>query len=241
RREAEESASDCTAWQQREYHASLNRVPGKKGATVFYWEAIDGFRVRRFVERKQYDAYWKIYGPGQRQYDSFHHQWDACTEFREDEIRYSDNDDDDDDGPETPTDDHGADYSQLLPEIDDASDHHLQGSNSSRIDLEHLQQDEISNATATVSTDSAEEAAQFRFGMNFIADMEQLRTGKEESWQFVSRYVGNGHWLEREERSSEPSSSSKEMIRIFFAWMKSSAGTTDMPVEIYDVLQDRSS
>ncbi|KAG6913937.1 hypothetical protein DXG01_003396 [Tephrocybe rancida] len=241
KREAEEFASDRAARQQREQNASLGRAPGKKGATVFYWDAIDGFRLRRFVERKNYDSYWDTYGPEQRRYDSFHNQWDVCTEFGEgDEIRYSD--DDDDDCPEAHTGDrgHDTDFNKLLPEIDDPSDYHLQGSNSSHHDLQRLVQDEMFDVVAEVVTESAEETAQFRFGMNFVGDIDQLRTGKEQPWNFVARYVGNGRWLERG-KQAEPSSKSKEMLRIFFAWMKSSAEPFDMPVGIYDALQDRSS
>jgi hypothetical protein len=62
-------------------HASKFLVPGKSGARVFYWEDVNGFRVRRAAGRRNYDSIWEGYGDKQRRYDSFRNEWDLCEDF----------------------------------------------------------------------------------------------------------------------------------------------------------------
>ncbi|KAG6905552.1 hypothetical protein DXG01_002045, partial [Tephrocybe rancida] len=163
--------------------------------------------------------------------------WTELQERRE----HRDTDDSDaNDVPEAlPSEAEVVTYNQLLPDIQDPLDYHLQGSNSSRLDLERLQKDEIFDVTALVRSDTIEEIAHIRFGMNFVADVDQFRTGKEEAWDHVRQILGNGRWLEHD-KVSEPSIKSKEMIHTFFAWMKTSAGPKNMPVGIYNMVQESS-
>ncbi|KAL0565756.1 hypothetical protein V5O48_016261, partial [Marasmius crinis-equi] len=57
--------------------------PGESSKTkVFLWELHGGTRVRKAGIKNLYEDYWTAhYGPKQRRYDSFHDEWDMCTEF----------------------------------------------------------------------------------------------------------------------------------------------------------------
>ncbi|KAL0572374.1 hypothetical protein V5O48_009589 [Marasmius crinis-equi] len=67
----------------RQKEAGSGVPPGPHYARVFYWELRSGSRVRTAVWRKKevYDWYWSAYSSLQRRYDSFHDEWDVCTEF----------------------------------------------------------------------------------------------------------------------------------------------------------------
>ena len=58
-------------------------IPGKgsKAARVYEWVDTDGFLLRKYVERAYVEDTWEFYGPNQRRYDGFHHEWDFCEEF----------------------------------------------------------------------------------------------------------------------------------------------------------------
>ncbi|KAG6908020.1 hypothetical protein DXG01_006487 [Tephrocybe rancida] len=179
--EATETPSDTVARKQREDNASHGRAPGRKGGTVFYWEEIQGFRVRKPAGRKNYERYWRAYGPKQCRYDSFHNQWDVCTNFGEDDVQDSD-DDDDDDEHHLPVGDDDI-LNDLLPETVDPANYHLEGTNSSFADLERQQLGEVFDTTPLVQYRGADELVSHRFGMNFLVDFSELYTGKEEGWQ----------------------------------------------------------
>jgi hypothetical protein len=86
--------------------ARLNRAkankthqePGRKGPRVFYWEEIDGFRIRTLWTRKETQMGFDGYKNSQRIYDAFSNVWDCCSEF-EFSPRDEDEMDSDDDGP----------------------------------------------------------------------------------------------------------------------------------------------
>lgn len=75
----------------RERHSRSFEAPGKKGATVFYWEEYDsGFRFRRQVPRADVEELWETYASSQKRYDDFWDEWDICSEFDPDAIRDDD-------------------------------------------------------------------------------------------------------------------------------------------------------
>ncbi|KAJ3870853.1 hypothetical protein F5051DRAFT_341597, partial [Lentinula edodes] len=98
RKIASESMKDRQSRLQREENASRNMPPGRKGARVYYWDLVEGVRVRTAVGRNNYEDIWERYGQRQRHYDSVADEWDICTELDpNDEPSYPDDDDDDDD------------------------------------------------------------------------------------------------------------------------------------------------
>ncbi|KAJ3927377.1 MAG: hypothetical protein NXY57DRAFT_965537 [Lentinula lateritia] len=95
---ATESAKDRQSRLQREEHASKDMPPGRKGARVYYWDLVEGVRVRNPVGRSNYEDIWERYGPRQRCYDAVADEWDICTELDpNDEPSFGDDDEDDDD------------------------------------------------------------------------------------------------------------------------------------------------
>ncbi|KAL0569649.1 hypothetical protein V5O48_012311 [Marasmius crinis-equi] len=68
---------------QRIEHSQKDLPPGGSSKTqVFLWELHGGTRVRKAGIKRLYEDYWTAdYRPKQRRYDSFHDEWDMCTEF----------------------------------------------------------------------------------------------------------------------------------------------------------------
>jgi hypothetical protein len=72
---------------QREAASASHQVPGKRGAQVFHWEAVDGrHRIRTQVPRTSVEDMFTLYGNGQRRFNSFFNEWDVCSEFDPTEI-----------------------------------------------------------------------------------------------------------------------------------------------------------
>jgi hypothetical protein len=65
----------------REKENSGHPVPGRKGAVVWCWEDVDGFRIRTRVSRGNVETYWSMYNEPQRKYNCFDNEWDICEEF----------------------------------------------------------------------------------------------------------------------------------------------------------------
>ena len=67
---------------------------------VFYWERVegasDGFRIRTRIDKVQWEDYWRNRN-GQRRYNEFFNEWDICSDFGDDAMRWDDLDDEDDD------------------------------------------------------------------------------------------------------------------------------------------------
>ena len=92
--EMEESSMQKQRRLARERHSKTGKAPGKKGATVFYWDKHEsGFRIRRQVPRGDVAELWEEYAPSQRRYDGFSDEWDICSEFDPDAINPNDEDD----------------------------------------------------------------------------------------------------------------------------------------------------
>ncbi|KAJ3849134.1 hypothetical protein EV368DRAFT_47928 [Lentinula lateritia] len=78
---ASEAASECQSRLQQEENARRDRPPGRKGARVYYWDLVEGIRVRTAVGRSNYEDIWERYGPSQRRYDSVADEWEICTDL----------------------------------------------------------------------------------------------------------------------------------------------------------------
>ncbi|KAJ3897282.1 hypothetical protein F5879DRAFT_814063 [Lentinula edodes] len=78
---ASEAASEKQSRLQREENAKRDRPPGRKGARVYYWDLVEGIRVRTAVGRSNYEDIWERYGPSQRRYDSVADEWEVCTDL----------------------------------------------------------------------------------------------------------------------------------------------------------------
>ncbi|KAJ3872954.1 hypothetical protein F5051DRAFT_338449 [Lentinula edodes] len=93
-----ETAVERQSRLSREKNAEKDRAPGRKGARVYYWDLVEGVRVRTAVGRNNYEDIWERYGSRQRRYDSVADEWEVCTDLDpEDGPDYSFDDDDDDD------------------------------------------------------------------------------------------------------------------------------------------------
>lgn len=90
RRLVHETARQRQSRLAKEEVAAKNLPPGRKGSNVFRWEEVKGFRIRRAVGYKFYNLWWTDYSRVQRKYDSFHDEWDVCTEFGDPEYPNSD-------------------------------------------------------------------------------------------------------------------------------------------------------
>ena len=61
-------------------HADHN-LPGRKGAIVYEWEKVDGFWVRKHVDRCDVEDCWYSFSKAQWRYNSFRNKWDLHPEF----------------------------------------------------------------------------------------------------------------------------------------------------------------
>lgn len=91
---ANASPGDQQKWLDREKAASRFDIPGRHGASVYYWDLRSGFRVRALLTRGLQRRYWALYSRNQKKYDPVADAWDLCTEFGDPD---PDSDDDEDD------------------------------------------------------------------------------------------------------------------------------------------------
>jgi hypothetical protein len=97
-KEKNASAKDREARLNRAKANKTHQAPGRKGPRVFYWEEIDGFRIRTLWTRGETEMSFDSYKNSHRIYDAFSNAWDCCTEF-EFSSRDEDEMNSDDDGP----------------------------------------------------------------------------------------------------------------------------------------------
>ncbi|KAE9398902.1 hypothetical protein BT96DRAFT_714653 [Gymnopus androsaceus JB14] len=83
---AAETADECQSRLDREANARKGSPPGWTGARVFYWELINGERVRIPQGRNDFQSLWERYSSDQRRYDSVTDEWDICTDLDPDEV-----------------------------------------------------------------------------------------------------------------------------------------------------------
>ncbi|KAJ3745253.1 hypothetical protein DFH05DRAFT_1459074 [Lentinula detonsa] len=107
---------------QHEDNARRDRPPGRKGARVYYWDLVEGTRVRTAVGRSNYEDIWDRYGSHQQRYDSVADEWDICTDL--DPHDGPDHDDLDSD------DDYDAYFMSVNSEMNEEGDHNVGAASS---------------------------------------------------------------------------------------------------------------
>ena len=123
---ANESPAAKRSREERIRRASTARAPGRKGATVFYWEESNGFRLRIPVGYQNYVDMWSGYHGAQRRYDAFADQWDLCSEFEPDAKSECSDDDSDDDPPMPSKKSYSSNtVTEVSPNIPSSSDMHV--------------------------------------------------------------------------------------------------------------------
>ena len=221
---------------QRIQHAAKGNVPGRKGATVYVWEDVNGFLVRRAGGRQHYNRIWQDFGPTQRRYDSFRDEWDLCEAFDP----HGEQDDDDEDW-----DDVDFRNDPLIPETDQPETDELpQGVYSSSTDLQHhndstqvmLNEEDTPHAALMDEEDTLhaalneppDDTAYYRYG--FVHPVMPMEYDQTMQWADVCAFLGNFH------RSSwaEPKADVKNMICALFSFLGSANSISGVPDEICD-------
>lgn len=177
----------------RENHSRTGEAPGRKGATVFYWERHDsGFRFRRQVPRAGVAQLWEEYAPAQRRYDGFTDEWDICTEF--DPSAVHPEDEDEDDMPETQLATDGTTSSSKCPNIPPTTSGF--GFSHDRLDMSvwteensGYQPELSSRMTNTTSHDTIIDIARCRYGL--IIDSTLRDNPSLPSWDVARRALGS--------------------------------------------------
>jgi hypothetical protein len=80
-----------------------NTAPGKRGARVYCWEDVNGFRIRKAVDRNKCDLYWDEEDEYRKRFDPVFNEWDICSEFSDsdgDASMKPDNNNDNDNDPD---------------------------------------------------------------------------------------------------------------------------------------------
>ncbi|KAJ3791887.1 hypothetical protein GGU11DRAFT_694143 [Lentinula aff. detonsa] len=140
---------------QREDNARKDRPPGRKGARVYYWDLVEGTRVRTAVGRSNYEDIWDRYGSHQRRYDSVADEWDICTDL--DPHDGPDHDDLDSD------DDYDAYFMSVNSEMNEEGDHNV-GAASSDAFLIRLHRSNDLPPASIQFLEPIEDTAYHRFG-----------------------------------------------------------------------------
>ncbi|KAF7975098.1 hypothetical protein HWV62_10507 [Athelia sp. TMB] len=65
----------------REKVQANHQLPGKSGPHVFIWEEIDGYLIRKKLDRKEVDSEWENFTEAQQKYNSITNEWDLAREF----------------------------------------------------------------------------------------------------------------------------------------------------------------
>ena len=94
-----ESTNDRIARLNRKRANKKHQEPGRKGPRVYYWEEIDGFRIRTLWTRGETASNFDSYKNSKRIYDAFSNTWDCCSEFEFSPKDEDEMEDSDDDGP----------------------------------------------------------------------------------------------------------------------------------------------
>jgi hypothetical protein len=92
--ELKEAPMDKQRRLSRATHNKKKACPGRKGAKVFRWEVVDGFRIRIEVSRGDAPNWFERYKKHEIIYDSFSNQFDCCSDFEDGLVQASSDDDD---------------------------------------------------------------------------------------------------------------------------------------------------
>jgi hypothetical protein len=224
-----ETPQDQQRRQARERHARGGGAPGRRGATAFIWELIDGHRIRTAAGRNNYEHYWEMYGTNQRRYDPFNDEWDLCSEFGPPDDDDDDEDEDDDGGY------HGEDnidplpiYEPPPPAIDAYStvdDLHC--------DINILNDPPPFEVNPAIPYDTLDIAAYLRFG--FQHDHPSAAGSKTVAWNFVRQLLGDGRWTLMLE--DDVPMMDQGLMCQFFGYLSTSTKIADIPPPFYDLRQ----
>ena len=78
-----ESDRERSSRQAREKAHASRPIPGRKGPSIFYWDDVEGFRIRTPLPRHQVDGMWGRWKTTEKVYDGFDNSWDCCSLFGE--------------------------------------------------------------------------------------------------------------------------------------------------------------
>ncbi|KAG6904426.1 hypothetical protein DXG01_010013, partial [Tephrocybe rancida] len=244
------------ARESRVKRALRHLPPGKKGAQVFIWTKVKGyrgFRVRDFAGRQRVDWVWKSYGNDQRHYDAFRDEWDLCSEFGEDDVQSDSSDDEYTYGDYTQQEGAGVGMSDggtdvgidiggisalILPDEQLTLPIALERSTA---DLQRMHgkfdaQQEI--ADPFVFLDTLDERAYYWYG--FISPASVVASpsmSRLTTWNSCREYLGNGRWLDAFTVTGPTNTISvetQESMRTFFDYLLGSKTLDDIPSPIYD-------
>ncbi|KAF8823664.1 hypothetical protein HHX47_DHR9000321 [Lentinula edodes] len=151
---ASESPVERQSRLQREENATKDRPPGRKGARVYYWDLVEGTRVRTPVGRSNYEDIWERYGSHQRRYDSVADEWEVCTDFDPNDAPDDYDLDSDDD----------SDYFITVRAHINEETHHNDGTVSSQAYLTRLQSPNNLPHSLIEFNEAIEDVAYHRFG-----------------------------------------------------------------------------
>lgn len=101
-KEAKETNKEKQSRNSRLMQNGKKGCPGTRGARVFKWEDVDGVRIRQTVARREVEGVWELYSSCRIKYDSFHNEFDVCSEFEDGDKHEISDDEDDEDGDDSP-------------------------------------------------------------------------------------------------------------------------------------------
>lgn len=85
---------DQARCQNRERANASRQLSGQAGAHVFIWKNVDGYLIRKKLDRKEVDCDWGDYTNGQRRYNTYFNEWDLAKKLALEEDTVADNDND---------------------------------------------------------------------------------------------------------------------------------------------------
>ncbi|KIY44605.1 hypothetical protein FISHEDRAFT_77391, partial [Fistulina hepatica ATCC 64428] len=224
---------------QREANAEGGLCPGKKGARVYVWDDVDGYRIRRFGTRNE--DVWCSYSVGQRRYNSQWDEWDLCTEFAPDEE------------PDAydlgaVSDDGWEPEALLQPTLASGPPRHPQGLSSADdqifdkignhfvdADLDQMYPPDMDNSVPLVVAPTLLDIAYEVFGFNQLSG-DELPQQQLVEWGVVLKFLGV-YWKTNRE---DPSATTKDSLRVFFTFLSKARILSDIPSSILDLQQDDS-
>ncbi|KAJ3710638.1 hypothetical protein DFJ43DRAFT_1009176 [Lentinula guzmanii] len=219
---ASETTLQHQARLQREANARRDLPPGRKGARVYYWDLVEGTRVRTAVGRSNYEDIWDRYGSHQRRYDSVADEWDVCTDL------------DPHDGPDLDDfdtdDDYDAYFLSVDSEMNEEGDHNV-GAASSDAFLVRLHRPKDLPPASIQFSETIEDIAYHRFGFlkNTMQDGRELSISTK-IWQKTLGLLGHG----RPPLPQGPDDHTKLQLCQFFMDLLASSSLQDAP-QLYDL------
>lgn len=218
-----ETAKERQSRELRERNTERQVCPGRASARVFIWEEVDSYCIWRVGGHSNYDHFWDMYRPTQRQYDGFRDEWDLCSEFDlSAEAQVSDEDNSSDDGYEPqPVD------SPLPPilEISVVVDLFR--------DLANIHDNALApELNPDIPIETLDEVAYNRFGFKKEYPLPLGMT--DLGWDLVHKLLGEGYGMSRQGVLSQEI---KQLLSTFFGYLATGKTVADIPGALYDINQ----